>query len=223
MSKIGIWFLVLFIMYSSNIFAEGSLYSIKHKDKVKQDYEIHIDYPVFNGLPNEKLQEEVNNKVSNKLENTVREVKRVAEQSTGFPVLYYEEEEVIEDDKMISIVMTSNISRGNNYNSTVSSINFENGDNGRILTLEDVVEMPSLNQEVKKQMANEPDTYFHQSFNSVREDTAFYINGEQIILVFNKYEIAPGVYGTPEISIPLDRVRKDQSSKETNVPLPQII
>ncbi|UOR13343.1 DUF3298 and DUF4163 domain-containing protein [Halobacillus amylolyticus] len=223
MKKISIWFLLLFLVYSSNIFAEGSLYSIKHKDKVMQDYEIHIDYPVFNGLPNEKLQEQVNKKVSNKLEDTVREVKRVAEQSTGFPVLYYEEEEVIEDDKMISVVMTSNISRGNNYNSTVRSINFSNGDNGRVITLKDVVKMPLLNQEVKKQMANEPDTYFHQSFNSVREDTAFYINGEQLVLIFDKYEIAPGVYGTPEISVPLEKVRKNQSSKETNVPFPQII
>ncbi|MFD2925161.1 DUF3298 and DUF4163 domain-containing protein [Halobacillus naozhouensis] len=223
MKKISIIWFLLIITFSAHVFATESLYTIENRDKVMQDYEIHIDYPVFNSLHNMELQEKVNKKISNHLEDTMREVKRVAEESSGFPILYYGEEFVVGEDQFYSVVLTANISRGKKYNSSVTSINFENEEDGQIFTLKDIVDMNLLNQEVKKELASEPDTYYHQSFNSVREDTAFYISDEKLTLVFNKYEVAPGVYGTPEISIPLKKVKKDPPADETNVPFPQII
>ncbi|WP_079526663.1 DUF3298 and DUF4163 domain-containing protein [Halobacillus hunanensis] len=222
MKKISIWFLLL-IIFSAQVIAAESLYTIENRDKVMQDYEIHLDYPIFNALQNTDLQEKVNKKISNHVEDTMKEVKQVAKASSGFPILYYGEEFVVKEGQVFSVVLTSNISRGDKYNSDVASINFEDGKDGQLFTLTDIVDMNLLNQQVKKELESEPDTYFHQSFNSVREDTAFYIEGEQLVLVFNKFEVAPGVYGTPEIGIPLEKVKKDPPAHETNVPFPQII
>ncbi|MFC7063077.1 DUF3298 and DUF4163 domain-containing protein [Halobacillus seohaensis] len=216
--------IIVSIMSSLPMITYGeSVYNIQHKDHVRQDYEIHIDFPDFDGLDNKKLEEEVNREIRDKLDKTIKEVKKVGGDSIGFPVLYYEESLVIEDDEIYSVVMTSNITRGNQYQTSVKSINFENHQNGVFLDLKDVAHMDKLNQEVRKKLSSEPDTFDAQSFSGIREDTAFYISGGKITLVFNKYEIASGVYGTPEISIPYDLVKKEKPQHKKSVPVPKVV
>ncbi|WP_173917138.1 DUF3298 and DUF4163 domain-containing protein [Halobacillus sp. Marseille-Q1614] len=199
----------------------ANLYSVKHKDQVNSDYEIHVDYPLFNGLRNKNLQEDVNEKVKGKIDEVVRELKRMEKQSTGFPVLYYEEFTVAENKGLCSIVMTSNISQGNKHDSTVRSINFENDENGIFLELKDVVDIHKLNIEVKKIISSEPKAFNVQAFTGIREDTAFYIKDGELFLIFNKYEVAAGVYGTPELSIPYKKVKKDIPQHKKSIPVPK--
>ncbi|UOQ43672.1 DUF3298 and DUF4163 domain-containing protein [Halobacillus salinarum] len=198
----------------------SSQYGIKHKDQVTQDWEVHVDYPIFQQLENKKLQNEINKKIIQKLEDTSREISSAAEEMNGFPVLYYEESSVIKNEEFYSVILTSHISKGNNYNSTVTSINFMNQSNGKVVGLKDLFQMEELNKQVRKELAKEPDTYFTKSFAGVRENTAFYIRGKLVTLIFNKFEIAPGVYGTPEIQIPLERLKRKDN--ETYAPFPSI-
>ncbi|MFG6149671.1 RsiV family protein [Halobacillus sp. B23F22_1] len=200
-----------------------SVYSIQHKDRVMQDYEIHIDFPNFDGLDNKKLEEEVNNGIKEELEETMKQVKRAGEDSVGFPILYYGESSVIEEKALISVILTSNITRGDYYESSVRSINFENKKDGIFLNLEDVAHIEKLNKEVQKKLSSDPETFNIQSFQSVRKDTAFYIKDGKLTLIFNKYEIADGVFGTPEISIPYHLVKKEKPQHKKSVPVPKTV
>ncbi|MGP4075491.1 RsiV family protein [Halobacillus sp. K22] len=217
-----VWIILIaamFIVSGSNIGEAKSHYKIKHKDQITNDWEIHVDYPLFDQLEDKDLQQEVNTKIVQKLEDTFRDVKRGAGDLMGMPVLYYEETGVYREKDLYSVVMTSHISRGEQYNSTVTSVNFKNTDQGKVVPLAELVDMEELNKRVQKVITQEPDTYNTEKFNKVRDNTAFYVADDQLFLIFNKYEIAAGVHGTPEIQIPLNGMELEQAD-ETNAPFP---
>ncbi|MFC7320229.1 RsiV family protein [Halobacillus campisalis] len=200
-----------------------SAYSIRHKDHIRQDYEIHVDFPNFDGLKNKHLEEEVNEEIKSVLEKSINQTQKAGEESVGFPVLYYGESIVVEEEQFYSVVMTANITRGNQYHSTVRSINFENEKDGVFLTLDEVAHLDKLNEQVKKKLVSDPETFNAQGFQGIRKDTAFYIKGKKLTLVFDKYEIASGVFGTPEITIPYDLVEKDKPLHKKTVPVPKVV
>ncbi|WP_245807753.1 RsiV family protein [Halobacillus massiliensis] len=217
------WLIILTVLLFSNeltVQAE-SIYSIKHKDQVKPEFEIHVDYPLFNGIKNKRLQEDVNENVKETIDEVVREVEKLGDQSNGFPVLYYEEFTVAENKGLCSVVMTAHISQGNKHDSRVRSLNFQNDENGIFLELKDVVDLSKLNIEVNKIISNDPESFNTQQFTGVRDNTAFYIKDGELFLIFNKYEIAPGVFGTPEISIPFSKVKRELPQHKKAVPVPK--
>ncbi|MGI8314972.1 DUF3298 domain-containing protein [Halobacillus mangrovi] len=221
--------LLLIAIISFLLFNQGglvhaeSLYQIRHKDQITQDWEIHADYPLFDHLENKELQEKVNMKIVLKLKNTLRSVQREASEVMGFPILYYEESSVFKNKEFYSVVMTTNISKGDQYHSRVTSINFSDEPGGEIHSLKDYVHMDRLNKEVKAQMAQDKDTFNLQNFTEVREDTAFYVNEGKLVLVFNKYEVAAGVHGTPEIEVSLEKVKKKEKTDKTYAPILPIV
>lgn len=194
-------------------------YKIVHKDQVAEDWEVHVDYPLFEGLESKDLQDTVNHQIVQKLEETFRRVKRGAGEMMGMPYLYYEETSVFKEEDFYSVVMTSHISRGERYNSTVTSINFNDERGGAVKKLADIVHIDRLNKEVKKVLETDPDLYSKEPFAGVRDNTAFYLEDDKIVLVFNKFEVAAGVHGTPEIPIPLKGILKEEMDKK-EAPLP---
>ncbi|WP_281974855.1 RsiV family protein [Halobacillus litoralis] len=210
--------LCMILMHSGGVTAE-SQYKIVHKDQVTEDWEIHADYPLFERLENEEMQEDINHKIVQKLEDTFRMVKRGANETMGVSSLYYEETTVYKEKKFYSVVMTSHITQGDRYNSTVTSINFDDMDDGSIKMLNDFVHMDRLNNEVKKVLESDPDMYIKEPFAGVRDNTAYYLQEDHLVLVFNKFEIAAGVHGTPEIILPIEGLLKE-NIHETNVPFP---
>lgn len=194
-------------------------YKIVHKDQVAEDWEVHVDYPLFEGLESKDLQDTVNHQIVQKLEDTFRRVKRGAGEMMGMPYLYYEETSVFKEKDFFSVVMTSHISRGERYNSTVTSINFNDEKGGSVKKLADIVHIDRLNIEVKKVLEADPDLYSEEPFAGVRDNTAFYLEDDKIVLVFNKFEVAAGVHGTPEVPIPLEGILKEDLDKK-QVPFP---
>ncbi|WP_394219641.1 RsiV family protein [Halobacillus trueperi] len=220
MKRISIVFFIIGTLFiaGESVTAESE-YKIVHKDKVTEDWEVHVDYPRFEHLDSKDLQDTVNFQIVQKLEDTLRDVKRGAGEMMGVPYLYYEETSVFKEKTFYSVVMTSHISRGNRYNSTVTSINFQDDRGGSIKKLKDLVYIDRLNKEVKKALEADPEMYLQEPFAGVRDNTAFYVKDEHLVLVFNKFEIAAGVHGTPEISIPLKGILKEELEKKVP-PLP---
>ncbi|RWZ51293.1 DUF3298 domain-containing protein [Halobacillus fulvus] len=218
MKQILIIIISIFVMLASGmgVSAEQSSFQVKRKNHITQDWEVHVNYPEFDQLENEELQQQVNERIISKLDQQLKMVKRSANQVIGIPILYYEESSVVEEEGFYSVVMTSNISKGEQYNTTVTSINF---DSKSIKRLEDFVYMDKLNQEIKRAIAQDPDTYFTEKFQEVRKDTAYYVKNEKLILVFNKYEVAAGVHGTPEVEVNLEDIKKEETPK---APLPRV-
>lgn len=210
---------MIFLHHGVNVHAE-SLFQVKRKDQVTQDWEIHLEYPLFDQMEDKKLQQKVNDKIVEKLDRQMQMVHNEANEVYGFPILYYEETNVIKDSTMFSVIMTSHISKGDQYRSSVTSVNFS-PEEGEVKSLEDVVFIDRLNDQVKKAMAQDKEMYKLQKFSGVRENTAFYIKNKKIVLIFNKYEVAAGVYGTPEVVVSLDSVKKEQADN-THAPFPSI-
>nr|WP_255437742.1 RsiV family protein [Thalassobacillus sp. CUG 92003] len=134
----------------------------------------------------------------------------------GFPIFYYGETEVVKDIDFYSVLLTSNISWENHYQSQVKSFNFFNKPEATIATLEELTNFEKLTEEVKRELAKDPEVYNVKDFKTLREDTAYYLKDGDIVLVFNKYEIAPGVYGNPEITIPYSRVKAKMPKVQEN-------
>lgn len=213
-------FLALTMLFNqSQAVAAVSQYKIVHKDQVAEDWEVHVDYPLFDGLESKGLQDTVNHQIVQKLEDTFRRVKRGAGEMMGIPYLYYEETSVYKEKNFYSVVMTSHISRGERYNSTVTSINFNDERGGSVKKLKELVHIDRLNKEVKKFLEADPDMYLQEPFAGVRDNTAFYLEDDKIVLVFNKFEVAAGVHGTPEVPIPMEGILKEDVGKK-QAPLP---
>ncbi|MDR3092082.1 MAG: RsiV family protein [Clostridiales bacterium] len=105
--------------------------------------------------------------------------------------------------------------------SSLETRRFDNIDveNGVILSLpalfKDDGYIGAINAEISRQMAEQEasgektyfhdDGYFGEFFETISPDAKFYINsGNKLVIVFDKYEIAPGSAGLPEFIIPTD-------------------
>lgn len=118
-----------------------------------------------------------------------------------------------ESDEILSLVITANENWANAYGVQY----FYNLDlkNGKYLTLKDLLGeeyIEKANESIKKQMkermeSDENLVYWDGSdgmegFKTVDENTKFYINqNKNPVVVFEKYEVAPGAYGAQEFEI----------------------
>jgi len=62
-----------------------------------------------------------------------------------------------------------------------------------------------IEQEIKRQIALNPEVYFkgEQGFKGLNKEQGYYLDGENLVLYFSQYEIAPYAAGIPEFKIPL--------------------
>lgn len=118
-----------------------------------------------------------------------------------------------ESDEILSLVITANENWANAYGVQY----FYNLDlkNGKYLTLKDLLGeeyIEKANESIKKQMKEQMESdenlvYWDGSdgmegFKTVDENTKFYINqNKNPVVVFEKYEVAPGAYGAQEFEI----------------------
>ncbi|MFG6120702.1 DUF3298 and DUF4163 domain-containing protein [Thalassobacillus sp. B23F22_16] len=182
---------------------EGMLYEMKNVDEVDNQWEIHIQYPEFTGLKDPAFQEKLNGLIEKTVDGYIAEVKEAAE-SQDFPVRFFGETTVMQDKNFFSILMSSSLSRGNTFSGDVESFNFYNQEKAQLISLMDIMDLNKIDKEVQAQLNDKPEQFFVENFRGVRPETAFYIQSGELVLIFNKYEIAPGVYGNPEIKVPVD-------------------
>lgn len=117
----------------------------------------------------------------------------------------------------LSLVLTT--SQGwYNYSDVQHFFNL-NLEKGTVITLKDLlgddyiqIANESIKQQMKEQMASDENIIYWTEeegvpvdyFQTISDDTHFYINeAGQPVVVFDKYEVAPGYMGAPEFVIPL--------------------
>ncbi|SFC42513.1 DUF3298 and DUF4163 domain-containing protein [Clostridium uliginosum] len=68
-----------------------------------------------------------------------------------------------------------------------------------------------INKEIKNQINKEPDKYFDSGneFKGIKQDQNFYIEGENLVIYYQVYDIAPYVSGIPVFKIPLSLFGKN--------------
>lgn len=61
----------------------------------------------------------------------------------------------------------------------------------------------NIKEQMKQQMKADPEKVYWDSFETIDKNQAFYINNQgKLVIVFNKYEVAPGFMGVCEFIIP---------------------
>lgn len=83
--------------------------------------------------------------------------------------------------------------------------------NEKLLTLEELFNdgypyKDVINKSIREEIDKNPDNYFNsgRDFKGINENQSFYIQGDNLIIYYQLYDISPYVFGIPEFKIPLN-------------------
>ncbi|WP_250673592.1 DUF3298 domain-containing protein [Paraclostridium ghonii] len=196
--------------------------------KIKEDgYDASIKVPKIEGLDNKDLEYKLNKefeKEGKKLyDQYLQEVKDLKEaKSVGNKDAESWYEVKTDNDKILSLVIYNYESQGSS-NTTRKFYNIDKK-NQTILTLEGMFKndkyIDIISENIKEQMRNEMKAdknkiYWlddkemgDENFKSISENQDFYINKDgELVVCFDKYEVAPGYIGLVEFTIPNDIIQ----------------
>ncbi len=206
---------------SANI-SHNSTVTITTKDISTESPELHVKMgiPVVSGMRDTKYQGQLNDIIERHamedLEHAKAEAKKAAEKATsaGLAVRPYQlivKAEVkanggsLNEDR-ISFTVTTYLATGGTGSPRVDTYNVIDSSEAKLVKLEDLLGdnyKTIVNQEIEAQIAENADHYFkgEQGFKGISDTQSFYIEGNEVVIVFPKYSIAPGSTGTPEFRI----------------------
>lgn len=189
---------------------------------------LHIQMPMLQHTGNSALEQRVNQEIQARVDHLVEEARRQAQEEYSawlatrqegddffLPVDIQVDYQVhCSTEDVLSFEITVTRTRANAY--TETSVYNIRLDTGEAITLEELLGeqwQEIANEAVKEGIARrsrEPgSTYytleqFGMEFTSISDDQTFYLNeAGNPVIVFDKYEIAPGYMGRQEFEIPL--------------------
>ncbi|MCT4543161.1 MAG: RsiV family protein [Vallitalea sp.] len=198
------------------------------EDKYRQ---INIEIPSIEGIQDTKVQEEINNILRERgivvYDKACKEADKIKEKSeeagflTSMPVDVSQNYFLVRNNEEIMSfkVVTTEIGA-----SAYETVDFYNIDlkNSKLLNLSDLfIENYDYNKDIndeiirimKERVKNEDAAYFIDDFKTINENTNFYINEEnKLVLVFNEGEIAASFEGMPEFIIDTSIFKNNISS-----------
>jgi hypothetical protein len=201
----------------------------------------NVQIPKVQGLKDALYQEKLNNIILNKALKDIEEVEAQAKElaitakKEGWE---YRQHQIFIDfavksnDHILSFVINTYMYTGGaNGITRVDSYNIDT-ENSVEVALKDLFKpgvdyKEIINKEIlaqiKYQMENEEAAYFtgEWGFKTISEDQDYYIKDGNLVILFQKYDIAPGAMGTPEFKIPLSSLnsvlRDRQQTKYVSV------
>lgn len=196
--------------------------------EVKEDgYEVSIKVPNIQGLENKELEyklnkefEEDGKKLYNEYLESVNELKDVETSMNKVAESWYEVK--TDNDNILSLVIYNYEAQGSS-NTTRKFYNIDKK-NQTVLTLEGIfknddfikVISDNIKSQMKEQMKNDESKIYwlddkemnDANFKSIKKDQGFYINETgDIVICFDKYEVAPGAMGLVEFTIPKEVIK----------------
>lgn len=186
-----------------------------------------MQIPVINGLKDTAWQKQLNQQIMDKVDQAKQDMAKNVQdyeeyvKSTGRPLipleLYVSYSQVTTGSVLSLAVETYEFTGGAHGMAWKDYYNIDT-QNDRLLTLQDLfkadVDYKSIiNQEINRQIQlsrqNGDNIYFEgdMGFKSISDNQNFYIDGNNLVVCFGQYEIAPYAAGMPEIKIPLDLLK----------------
>lgn len=195
--------------------------------EVKSDdalLKLNLQIPVLNGMKDTKYQEQLNYIIESHAMKDVEVWKKDAQEAStrakaaGYtyrPYELYVTYEVKSDglgvkDGIVSLKVTTYAATGGTGNPRIDTYNVYNSDVAKRVELKDLLGdnfIEIVNQAVEKEMNAHPEYYFKDQFKGIRDSQSFYVQNGDVVVVFPKYSIAPGVTGSPEFRIPTSAVK----------------
>ncbi|MDP5275854.1 DUF3298 domain-containing protein [Chengkuizengella axinellae] len=187
------------------------------------------ELPVLKGIADEELQKSVEEQIEEIYQTAKDEIEKEANElienkidTRGSKLALEMTYDVKVNQDMVSIIMTtSKYTLAGSGISLVQSINILNDVQGKQIQLDDIVkDQDQLVKLIQEEIDQDPEKYFQQELTSIREDIAFYTEGDQLVLIFNEYEIAAGYVGTPVMKLALSElsVESDHGEDEEGKP-----
>ncbi|MNI04323.1 Protease inhibitor precursor [compost metagenome] len=105
---------------------------------------------------------------------------------------------------ILSIQVTTYAATGGTGSPRVDNYNFRNIADTKWLSLEEVMGADFktiIDEKIKVEMAAHPELYFAEEFKGISDAQSYYVEGDEVVVMFPKYSIAPGSTGTPEFRI----------------------
>jgi len=193
-------------------------------------YTADIQYPVINGLQNTQYQGELNYRISEVTRQDLEAVQKqaakdaAAAEAAGDDFIPYDITVKYEvksdgsttDNGYLSIKVLTYIYTGGAHGITrADTYNIHNAAKPSLITLKDLFGTnykTIINNKVKEVIAANPEDYFQDAFKGIADDQTFYLQGNNAVIVFQNYEIAPYASGLPEIKVPYAGSGSEDSS-----------
>jgi len=192
----------------------------------KNGFDVSVKVPKIEGLKNKKLENELNQELQkegkslyNDYVNEIKELQEGNIQGRGIGKSWYEIKTDNED--ILSLVIFNYQAQGST-NTTRKFYNI-NKKNEIAITFKsmykdkDYINIISENikSQMKEQMKKDSDKYYwvdsdmaEADFKAIKEDQGFYINeNNELVICFDKYEVAPGYMGLVEFVIPQETLK----------------
>lgn len=178
--------------------------------------------PVLSGMQDEKAQRDLNDKIAKQAAKDIADWEQRADadiaamKQLGFTPHPYElwiQYEVtadggVADDRIFSMKVTTYGQTPGTGMPRIDTYNFYNDTEARPVTLEDLFGgnyKERINLFIKQKIAEHPEDYFPDDFESISDTQNFYIENGEAVIVFDKYAIAPGVMGNPEFRLAIPK------------------
>jgi hypothetical protein len=186
--------------------------------------QISVEQPKLSNTGNAALEEQINKEINAKVKAAIAEAEKRTEEDkkayveTGgdpkdfIPAIVDVNYEVkCSNEKLLSFVLNTTQTQANAYTEqTFYNIDLKSG---KELTLTDLLGKDckklvdeSVRRQIKERAAKDPESIFFEEgdggFSGITDKQNFYINkAGHVVVVFNKYEIAPGCMGIQEFEI----------------------
>lgn len=223
---------------AANAAGSGVIVTAKTVNKTTELLKATLSIPVLSGMNDTKYQAQVNESIERKAMEGLTLMEQQAQKDydqskqSGYTFRPYELDVRYvlksaggaENANRISLeVQTYTYTGGANGMPVVDTYNFTDGTEAKPLTLQDLFGenyKQTIDAAIQQQIAAHPDDYFKDAFQGISDSPTFYVENGDAVIVFSKYEVAPGAAGTPEFRIPLPGSTAAVTPPEASAPVP---
>ncbi|WMJ79850.1 DUF3298 and DUF4163 domain-containing protein [Clostridium sp. MB40-C1] len=198
---------------------------VQGKKLVSQDnlLSAELNVPVISGLLNFELQKQINSVLERDAISFKDKVSKLAKE--------YDAEEIDPEFKRlpfcVNIDYKVSYNRNNFLSLYIDYYEYTGGAHGsttrkcynidlktgKLLNLKDIFSKNSnykeiINETIKTEIQKNPEKYFEESFQGIVDDQCFVVEGNDLVIYFQQYEIAPYASGILEFKIPFSKIKK---------------
>ena len=201
---------------SENKFRLGEKSIIKNLDYLKEDIKI----PQLVDGNDEKKINLINNVINKDILPKVEEAEKISKEYFGgagqetptFPYEIYSKYTITEDNNvLISLYNDYYEYLGGAHGMTTRTSYTIDKEKENLITLKELFVQgynysDIINKKIKEEISKNPENYFDsgKEFKGINEKQSFYIDGDNLVIYYQLYDIAPYAFGIPEFKIPLN-------------------
>ncbi|MCE5221168.1 MAG: DUF3298 and DUF4163 domain-containing protein [Clostridium sp.] len=188
---------------------------IKNLDYLKEDIKIP---QLVNGNDEKKINL-INNVINRGILTKVEEAEKTSKEYFGvlgqekptFPYEIYSKYTITEDNSLLLSLYNDYYEYlGGAHGMTIRTSYTIDKDKESLITLKELFVQgypynDIINKKVMEEISKNPENYFDAGnvFKGISENQTFYIKGDDLVIYYQLYDIAPYVFGIPEFKIPL--------------------